>query len=392
MKAKLLLSNTLFIIALFFMIGGGAYAIIGYILIATYLVFTALLFNKSVFNAFSKNYVIPFYLFLLFVLLTSGLDINTTIALFTTFLPCLLFQVKKNIIGNNKELVISEKFFLIGIIGIMMFYCYRSLLLLNENPMALRLLISSEKDTSVVVGGGYALPYSLTLLCPFLLYGVRYVKEKIYKVLIYIVIAVGTYFVVRALYTTAILLMAFGYIIVVSSRMSNQRRKLFIVFAFFFFIVLLQFFPLIIDFFSNQEANVVGRRLIELDNMANDKKGGDTDLLSRMSLMLSSLETFLENPILGVGPSVNYNYFEMEKLGVGSHAEWFDIFATYGLFALLLVSYLINSAKRILKNNFSLFLFVLLGFLNPAFFFTIILVVFYIVPMFNLLWQPIKKV
>ncbi|NYI50809.1 O-antigen ligase family protein [Macellibacteroides fermentans] len=392
MKAKLIISNIAFIVALFFMIGGGIYSIPGFILIAAYLILLTFFFTKYVKRSFLNKHSALLYLFLFYVLLTSGFDINTCISLFTTFLACILLPVKQEIIGNNAKYVKIEKLFFFITIGIMMYYCYKSLLLLNENPMALRLLISEEKDDTIVVGGGYALPYSMSLLCPFLLYGSQRIGEKLYKCAIYIVIAAGTLLVLRSLYTTALMIIFFGYLLVAMKKISAKNRALVLLFGVIVLFSFIQLLPHIANYFLNQDSNVVGRRLTEINNIINSTSGGDDDgdFTSRIKLTMSSIMTFLDNPIFGVGPSVHYDYFEMEKIGIGSHAQWFDIFAIYGIFALLLVSFLINAAKKISNNNYSLILFIILGFLNPVFSFTIVFTAFYIAPLLNFLWPANK--
>lgn len=392
MKAKLIISNIAFIVALFFMIGGGIYSIPGFILIAAYLILLTFFFTKYVKRSFLNKHSALLYLFLFYVLLTSGFDINTCISLFTTFLACILLPVKQEIIGNNAKYVKIEKLFFFITIGIMMYYCYKSLLLLNENPMALRLLISEEKDDTIVVGGGYALPYSMSLLCPLLLYGSQKIGEKLYKCAIYIVIAAGTLLVLRSLYTTALMIIFFGYLLVAMKKISAKNRALVLLFGVIVLFSFIQLLPHIANYFLNQDSNVVGRRLTEINNIINSTSGGDDDgdFMSRIKLTMSSIMTFLDNPIFGVGPSVHYDYFEMEKIGIGSHAQWFDIFAIYGIFTLLLVSFLINAAKKISNNNYSLILFIILGFLNPVFSFTIVFTAFYIAPLLNFLWPANK--
>ena len=375
------------IVALFFSIGGGKFSIIGYVLLAIYLVIMFFFFLKEIQVAFFNSKTIYFYIFLFFVFLTSGLDINTCLALFFTFMPCMLIEAKRCLLSNKENLRTVEKMCVFTILGILMYYSYQSLIFLETNPMALRELISVSKDDNIVIGGGYALPYSMAILCPFLLHGSRQMAIKFERYYIYIVITVGTYLVFRALFTTAILLMIFGYAVVIYKIVGFKKRKIVFVCCLIGIFLFSQIFSLITQYFLEQDFNVVGRRLLEISNIMNGNNGNDEgDFQSRIFLSLRSIKTFFYNPIFGVGPSVKFNYFEMEKAGVGSHAQWFDIFAIYGLFALFLVAFLKKVSKRTSENNISLILFVILGFLNPIFMFTIVFVVYYLVPMFNFLW------
>ena len=391
MKTHIVITNILFIIALFLLIGGGIFSNIGYVLLALYLVIMFFLFGKEILAAFFNSSTVSIYIFLFFVFLTSGLNVNTCLALFFTFMPCMLIDAKKKVLLGSENIRTVEKMCFFTILGILMYYSYQSLVLLESNPMALRYLVSEAKDDNIIVGGGFALPYSMAILCPFLLHGSRQMASVLERYFVYVVIAVGSYLVFRALFTTALLLMIIGYVIVILGRVSSKKRILVFVFGGLLLILFIQVLPLMTQYFLDQDFNVVGRRLQEISNMMNGNTGNDDgDLQSRINLSLRSIETFFNNPIWGIGPSVKYDYFEMEKSGVGSHAQWFDIFAIYGLFAILIVTYLRKVSKSISQNNITLKLFVILGFLNPIFMFTIVFVVYYIVPMFNFLW-PQKK-
>lgn len=392
MKTRIVITNILFIIALFFKIGGGIFSNIGYVLFALYLVIMFFLFGKEILASFFNSSTVSIYIFLFFVFLTSGLNVNTCLALFFTFMPCMLIDAKRKILLRSENTRAVEKMCFFTILGILMYYSYQSLVVLESNPMALRHLVSEAKDDNIIVGGGFALPYSMAILCPFLLHGSRQMASVLERYFVYVVIAVGSYLVFRALFTTALLLMIIGYVIVILGRVSSKKRIRVFVFGGLLLILFIQVLPLMTQYFLDQDFNVVGRRLQEISNMMNGNTGNDDgDLQSRINLSLRSIETFFNNPIWGIGPSVKYDYFEMEKSGVGSHAQWFDIFAIYGLFAILIVTYLRKVSKSISQNNITLKLFVILGFLNPIFIFTIVFVVYYIVPMFNFLWPQKNK-
>lgn len=387
MKKKLIISNLVFAIALFFMIGGGDYANYGYVLLAAYLVLITIMFPNELFATFFSKGSTFLYLFLLYIACTSSFNINTCIATFTMFMPCMLIHTKLSILDNKESCKRQEKTFFFIILFIFLFYCYKSFELLKANPMALRLLISTEKDDSIVVGGGYALPYSLTILCPALVLNIQNVYSKANRIVIYSFIVIGSFLVVSSMFTTAILLLFAGFMYVFFKKIGKDKKITAIICMSIAVVLILFLFPMVKDYFLSQDANVVGRRLVEIDNILKGNKGEDEgDFLSRIELSLSSLKTFLSAPIIGIGPSVRYDYFEMEKLGVGSHSQWFDIFAIYGLFSVLLLSYLRKTAKGISKDNVALTLFILLGFLNPIFFFNLIFVTYYITPMFNYLW------
>lgn len=129
---------------------------------------------------------------------------------------------------------------------------------------------------------------------------------------------------------------------------------------------------------------IVQKRLLSVVNIINAN-----DLLdsygSRGMLIRRSFSSFMKCPFTGVG----YSGYSQDT--VGCHSEWVDTLAVYGLIGSILILAcfisIINSNRKILKDVMgkkiyflTLFLFTVLGFLNPSFELPIMGVVFIVVP------------
>lgn len=393
MNIKYLLLNIFLVVSLFFLVGGGYYFIIGCVLYAMYIALSCVLYPDCAIGAWFGKQAMYLWLFLLFYFVTSSFSITGVVSLFVRLSPLLLFIQYKRICNRHPLLVPQSKWLILAIMAILVFYCYKSFMLLVENPMALRELVSSDKDDSVIVGGGFALPYALSIFIPFLVERCRLgiFPNKFTQVFVYVFIVVGTLMVVYSLYMTAIIILVFGCVWALM-RHKSVRAKIFYISALSVLLVLFYgYIDTLLYAISGDDTQVLMLRFEEITSILS---GNDisqaTDFYSRILLTLSSIMVFFQNPVIGVGYKANYNSYALEDLGVGQHAQWFDIFAIYGLVALLLIIYFakVSSNKDVKSsNNISLILFIVVGFLNPTFLFPILLVTYFLSPMINICWK-----
>lgn len=131
---------------------------------------------------------------------------------------------------------------------------------------------------------------------------------------------------------------------------------------------------------------MISERLTVIGNALQGRGDGNSnDIFSRFNLYFSSLRVFKNNFLYGIGYEFGYNTEKMLGVGLGSHSEWFDLLATYGLlgsimlFTFLFTKFKENSETMIIKLGGLIFL--ILGFLNPNDSFTIYLVVFLLLPL-----------
>lgn len=393
MKSQFVILNILLLGVLIPFIGGGAFAKLGFFFLVGSLLFSLLVFGKNAKEALFNSGTQYLYYFLIFFLLTSSFDALGAVAIFGRLSAPIFFALIVSIINKRPELQRIQRNFVIVWFIILCYYEVQSLNFIANNPMGLRELISTNKDDSIVVGGGFSLPYALAILVPGLF---LYCKQRTFP-RTYRIIGMGlcVYFAVlvfSALYMTAIILMIVGVGLAFVYGYSRPKQMLITSLIAAACISLYEFLPMLIEQFSPEGTNVLMKRFTEIDSILKGNDISDSqDFFSRIKLSLKSIDTFLENPILGIGWKSSYDFFELEKAGVGSHAQWFDIFATYGIFALLIILYLQKSASRIVrKNNITIVLFVILGFLNPCLQFTVVFATYCLIPMCRLLFIKTK--
>lgn len=388
MKSKLFFFNLLLLGVFIPFIGGGSFAKLGYFFLLASLLLAFPIFGKFAKKAILNSTTIYLFIFLLFYLLTSSFDVLGCVAIFGRLCAPIFFALLASVLYKYPYLYKVQRNFLIIWILVLCFFEFQSLNFIAQNPMGLRELISTEKDDNIIIGGGYNLPYSLAILIPGLF---LFCKQKslsnTFRVSGLGLCAFFALLVFSALYMIAILLMIAGIGLALIYGYPRSKQALIMIMILAVAVISYESIPVIIKEFSPEDTNVLMRRFDEIDSIisGNDVSKSE-DLFSRLMLSLKSIETFLNNPVLGIGWESSYDFFELEKAGVGAHAEWFDIFACYGIFAVLLVIYLYKSATSAVKRkNITLTLFVILGFLNPCLQFTIVFVAYCLVPMCRLL-------
>lgn len=382
MKLYFIIYSIVLLIVSFCFIGGGYLAIYGYILMPLCIITGTIVYRKYSSIVWFSSLAILLYIFLLYVFVTS-FDFNITYSLFVRLSPILFFKLYMNVILSNNQLVPIAKKMVYLWIGVYIFFCYKSFIFLQENPMGLREIISIAKDNTVAIGGGFALPYALCFFLPFVVgkfkQGVNFsVFEYIYFC---IFLLIGILLVAKSLYMTALIILFVGCLYALSKERSLSQQIVFWCVVFLLMFGFYHYIPVLLELISGNETTVLLRRFNDIDILLQgDNLSNAGDFYARLQLSLSSLLVFFDNPVMGVGWQVAYDSFEMEKLGVGSHAQWFDIFAIYGFFSILIILFFIKSSSNVfvkMKNNLSLLLFVLTGFLNPVFSYSMLFVTFF---------------
>jgi len=73
----------------------------------------------------------------------------------------------------------------------------------------------------------------------------------------------------------------------------------------------------------------IARKLNEVAALTAQTVRSDMDILSRQRLYQRSLETFLDEPVIGAGPY--FDPAQARQLGISGHSEWLDLLARLGL-------------------------------------------------------------
>lgn len=188
------------------------------------------------------------------------------------------------------------------------------------------------------------------------------------KVLLIVMGVVGVKCVVDSTFTTAILLLVLGVILVFSlSDRSPVRNFLICLIAIPGVFLMTDVLGRFLSSLQMESADVTVR-LNELGALLQGEGSGD-NIASRLKYFKHSIDAFLESPLLGYNFAIN----PLER--IGSHSEWIDIFAIYGLIGgiPLLCSIIIKLKNtRAMAKEFRLpyyglltLIFVIYGFVDP---------------------------
>jgi len=135
--------------------------------------------------------------------------------------------------------------------------------------------------------------------------------------------------------------------------------------------------------------DIISKRMNEIGAILATKNvdnGESSDFNTRMELIGTSFNTFLNNPILGVGYKYGYIFERSSEVGMGNHNEWVDALAKYGLmggvFYILVFLFALQNIYR--KSNKKVssglaFIVIFLGFFNPFFSYQANLALFFII-------------
>lgn len=262
----------------------------------------------------------------------------------------------------------------------LLFYFLSSLqtfLGLRKYPLAAReLATGSDSLPSIYYSlgiGGFGFVYSAVFVNILLLYFI-FRGRVVYKYVSIIIFSMITLMLLMASYATALLFLFAGVFL-----LAIIKGKRSFIIAFFLASLLFLFVPketigtLLINVTSLFDTNTVLKsKFLDLaQGLVSDSYGDQT--LVRGKLYLTSLETFLKNPLFGIyGPFGN-----SFNASVGGHSGWLDQLAYYGLIGSLpLFAVIFHNFKKQLAfySNHPYYrflltaqvLFIAFGFINPV--------------------------
>ena len=392
MKTKFQILNAFLIVALFLLLGGGYFYTYGYIALLAFIGLSFALYPQEAVASWFGRTSLCLWGIVLYVFLTSSFSITTSASLFTRLSPILIYILYKNILIRHPEFTPIIKRTIYASVAILLFYCYKSFVFIQENPAGLRELISNEKDDSVIIGGGFALPYALCIFIPFVVDRFKlFFVGKLFDTVLFSTLAItGSLLILYSLYMTALIILFAGCFWAIARELPRAKKVIVITLAVSSFYAGYNLIQPMLEYVSGEETRVLVNRFEEIDSMLQGNEVSESeDFYSRIQLSISSINTFLENPIGGVGWMANYDSFKMEQIGVGQHAQWFDIFAIYGFFSIFIILLVRRANQDIYtnhKNNISNLLFMIVGFLNPILLFTIVFVAYFMAPLINICW------
>ena len=325
------------------------------------------------------TYLFFFLVYLFIALLSSSPSvINNIVAFCSVISPLLMYDLCA--IENNKRVrFIINVYTLVCVFNCLFsLYFMKSYGLINLRTYS---SISNLSERFYLLRNSFQFTSGLSLIVPIYVYLFVHNdwKDRVkIKAIFLLLIIVFAYTVISAQFLTAILIMLFGSLIAL---MYENKKRLFV--GFILASSALFVLPTIIIALndSNKDYSVIVTRLEEI-NMTITGQGEETnDMDARNNLFLNSFNTFISNPIFGISVYKSSNLTNKE---IGNHASWIDLLARYGLFAFLLFSMMylhIKRQMRIYRLALIPFLFFVIGFLNPLWFFHTMSVVFFYSPL-----------
>ena len=189
--------------------------------------------------------------------------------------------------------------------------------------------------------GGYGFVYGWVFILFGIMSLVRREKRTVYKICLIALTVLTFITILYSSYTTAFMLsIIMIFLSVYSNTRSKQATVLFIIVVVLIVALLVPILSLLQDVARSMELTWIERRMGELISAEESDGLGQ---LRRSELYMKSINSFLENPIVGAG-------------NVGGHSFVFDMLGNYGIFGLffvIAVFYTIYgvSEKGLLREN-----------------------------------------
>lgn len=266
------------------------------------------------------------------------------------------------------------------------------------NPQAARLAASHQEFEDATIMGGYQFAYGSSLLGVYLfslLFDKRITsrKTKFWLLIGVAVLALATYLTESALTTFSLIL---GVVIVLIFDRGRETKKTsasrIVMIVVLLGLVIAAYFAAAsnaseIATWLDKRSNVLFfRRIGELfDATFLDVETGHYN--KRVGLIEMSWNTFLKNPVFGVGYQFGNVFSGSRASGIGNHSEIMDLLARYGIVGAAPVFSLYYLAFKRIKGSHVgvLAAFALMMFCNPFMSFHSHLILFVLIPVMEIL-------
>lgn len=340
-------------------------------------------FSKSINNKATRY----LFLFLAFYFVTSIFEASAAytmtyvivfLMLYSCYVPYLYYK-ERNRQSEMKLIVVMS---LIA----WTYFSLSAIAFYEMFPSAARTLAADfTAFEDLYIGGGYAIAIGTALIIVWmlsLLVKYHFVFNKKIKYLAYFFLAILFYLLIKTESTTTLLACIIGSVtsIVYFLRNSNSPLvKILMVILFIILIILIikgglnSFGSLLVSATdAGSDESVILRRFNRIGEklmFAGTSSGSENYVDERWGLVVLSWNTFLQNPIFGVGYMTGNIFSNLEIAGVGTHSEICDMLAQHGLVGCTFLYVYIKNAfktsrKRLANNGFMITLFILALF-NP---------------------------
>ena len=276
-----------------------------------------------------------------------------------------------------------------------------SIIVARDYPTAMRGLENGSVDIKGIEKTLYkrntatwSMVYAMTFAIPYTIVAYRKTKKLIYV----FIITILSYCIFRSQITMALLMSAMFLLLFILKPSSPKKTciiiGLLIILAMLFSDEVAELiYWLYINLFGGNTNNMLGKRFYQLYISVRDMQLVGT-YSGRFDLYLTSIRTFLDNPIIGIDTHNigNISYSELTNI-VGLHSQFFDMLATTGIVCTGIVVgsflYYVRIMDKLIedyddKNLFSYTIFVLVIFilLNPTYYSACVFLTVFLGPSF----------
>lgn len=346
--------------------------------------------KKLLFNNVSKWWMVYLLLCVIMVMIgMSSTNLNFIISRLPYYLtPAIGYFVVKNY--NRKEKVIL----LAAFFAVFLYNLIHNIIIGNQDSYIFEEQASTEASIKFSILMNLADTYFI--MVGYLLIGVQIMFLLTIKKMgwhlfsILLIIPIAYYMLFQNTRGIAILLLFVELIgfIVAYYEPRNQRNRGIFYFTMTILLVLVLFFvfiPIMNWAIENVQSERLAKRLEDLLDLrlagGNSNKIAEGSLAARLELAQTSLNTFLANPInmlMGIGDHTLSFGGDLRKSGIGSHSEFIDVLARYGLIGALIYWKIMTSLFKWFKKltgerevfkyvNIIFFVIIMSGFLNQLF-------------------------
>ena len=406
LRRKCSLSSIVFIIYCFYYISGYSSLSHNYIIFGLFLIWNFIAYledNKAYNYSIGNKCFLWLLLFVLYYFFTSSIvaDLIYVLKYVTVFLfiYSTIIQYKYYYYRNNY----SEIYFIVKMIIVsFLIFSINAIRFYFLNPSAARVLASDfYAFDNIAIGGGYSIAFGASIFSVYLfeiLIKKSIIKKK-YNHYILILFIIFELLLIKTESTTTLIANLFGLLMCViikfySSGAKNINKIIFILILILIFLVIALNINVIgsyiVDITYNGTENVLIRRFnrIGLKLKYMGVQYGYTNYVDeRFGTISTSWNTFLKNPIFGVGYKCGNIFSLLESYGVGTHSELVDVLAQYGLVGFVFwIMFIINSLKcqnNYLKCNGWKFTLIIMFIFNPFRSFHGFIVIFFLIPMID---------
>ncbi|MFQ7262796.1 MAG: O-antigen ligase family protein [Acutalibacter sp.] len=369
---KIGLSAIIFIIYSLYYISGYSGPMHNYIIVALFLVwnFIAAIEDIRAYNyAVGSKVFLWLFLFLLYYFFSSFIIADLVYTLEYVIIYFCLYgtaiQYRYYYFRNSQKEIRTIIYMLI--MGFVIF-SLSAISFYTINPSAARILAADYYAfDNIAIGGGYSIAFGASILSVFLFEMIlrrQYFGKK--NVWIFIILFVlFEILLIKTESTTTLIANIFGILIGIIAKMyDNEKDRIenkILISAILIVCVLLVVLNIneigkyIVDITANGTDNVLIRRFNRIGQKMQYQGVGSgyTNYVDeRFGTISKSWNTFLQNPVFGVGYKCGNIYSLLDVFGVGAHSEFVDVLAQYGIVGFSFWIMFISSAIKYQNNSF----------------------------------------